>query len=363
MIPQIPVKIAETARCALETIGRTEDVRFSPDNQTLALAGFKKKCCLLLRIDVRPSVRRPRVVITDSLEVVSPGISLVHGLDFLDDHTLAIANRDGFVSLIELPPPPWQGRTCEVAPRLCFSAATGAAVHSPGSVAVLKDAVGNPLFLTCENFAHHVSRHEIDPHPNCAVKTSRVLFSRGLSIPDGIAVSQDGRWIAVSSHDTKDVKIFDVHLPGGVDTEAAGVLSRAGYPHGLRFTSDDQRIIVADAGDPWVHIYERGESWQGEHFPARSVPVISEEAFERGRFDPKIGVNLQEGGPKGIDIDKTGSVLVATCEEQPLAVFALSEILGRQPAPMPIRLGKAARWPWKLMTDAIGKLARAASSF
>jgi hypothetical protein len=363
MIPQVPVKLTEPVRRALAAIGRTEDVRFSPDNRTLAIAGFQKKCCLLLRIDVRPSARRPRVAIADCVEVVSTGIRLVHGLDFLDDNTLAIANRDGFVSIIELPPPPWAGRTCEVPPRFQFSAAAGAAVHSPGSVAVIKDAGTGPVFLTCENFAHHVSRHELDPGPNYALGTSQVLFRRGLAIPDGIAVSRDGRWIAVSSHDTKDVKIFDASMPGGVDTEPIGVLSRAGYPHGLRFTSDDRRIVVADAGEPWVHIYERGESWQGEHAPARSVPVISDEAFQRGRFDPKIGINLQEGGPKGIDIDKTGSVLVATCEEQPLAVFALSQILGREPAPMPVRLAKAARWPWKLMADAIGKLARAASSF
>lgn len=362
MLPQVPVKIAPAAQRALKAIGRTEDIRFSPDNRTLALAGFYKKCCLLVRVDVCPS-RRPRIAISDCLEVVSTGISLVHGLDFLDDDTLVFANRDGFVSVLELPRPPWSGRTCEIAPRLQFSAGTGAVVHSPGSVAVIKDAIGHPVFLTCENFAHHVSRHEIHPHEGYAVKASRVLLNRGLAIPDGISVSHDGQWLAVSSHNTNDVKLYKAPLRDGVDTEPSGVLSDAGYPHGLRFTSGDERIIVADAGERVVHIYERGESWQGGRAPARSVPIISEDAFQRGRFDPKLGINLQEGGPKGIDIDKTGSILAATCEEQPLAFFALSQVLGNHAAPVSVRIAKAAHWPWKLMADVFGKLARAASSF
>jgi hypothetical protein len=48
---------------------------------------------------------------------------------------------------------------------------------------------------------------------------------------------------------------------------------------------------------------------------------MSEEAFLHGRH------NAQEGGPKGIDIDKTSEVIVTTCESQPLAFFELSKIL------------------------------------
>jgi hypothetical protein len=44
--------------------------------------------------------------------------------------------------------------------------------------------------------------------------------------------------------------------------------------------------------------------------------------FRRGRYNPF------EGGPKGLDIDAGGNVLVVTSEFQPLAFFGLSTMLG-----------------------------------
>ncbi len=361
MVPELPVKMSLAVRRALEEIGRTEDIRFSPDNRTLAIAAIRKKRCLLLRIAVRASATRPRVVIRDFLNVISSGISLVHGLDFIDNQTLAIANRDGFLSIIEFPLGNWSGRTCEVVPRMQMLGSPGSEVHSPGSVAVTRDARRNLALLTCENFVHHVSRHEIDPQNGYALKSSRVLLKHGLIVPDGISVSHDGQWIAVSSHETHEVHLYESSLPLGLDTRPQGTLSHAGYPHGLRFTSDDGHIVVADAGERVVHIYERGPSWDGEHMPLRSVNVIGAEAFERGRFDPKIGINRQEGGPKGIDIDKTGSVLATTCEEQPLSFFSLSSILGHRTKPVSRLSNTRARWPWKMMTRVWGKLSNIAS--
>lgn len=357
MVPQLPAKISRTVRSCLEPLGRTEDVRFSPDNKTLAIAGYINGLCLLLRIKVRDPRSHPRIAIHDALTVVSSGISRAHGVDFLDDRTVVIGNRDGFLSVIELPGTPWAGRTCEVEPQMQISASIGAKVDSPGSVVVINDNSGNPVFLTCDNFAHSVSRHEIDRQIGYSLKTSRVLVSRGLDIPDGIAVSHDGQWLAVSSHNTHDVKLYEMALPNGEDTEPAGVLSNAGYPHGLRFTANGERIVVADAGDRIVRIYERGSTWHGEHLPERCVPVISVDAFERGRAHPEIGINPEEGGPKGIDIDNTESVLVTTCEEQPLAFFSLSQVLDRQPAPK--RLGITIDRPWEILTKALGRLPRA----
>ncbi len=147
-------------------------------------------------------------------------------------------------------------------------------------------------------------------------------MEQGLNIPDGIAVSNDGRWIAVSSHGTQDVKLFDSSAPLGPESDPAGVLRRANYPHGLRFTSDDRYILVADAASPNVYVYERGQSWAGTRDPARSVAVLDEATFVRGHTNP------EEGGPKGLDIDKTGTLLAITCEEEQLAFFALNSVLG-----------------------------------
>lgn len=108
----------------------------------------------------------------------------------------------------------------------------------------------------------------------------------------------------------------------GPDTEPAGVLQHAGYPHGVRFTNDDRRILVADAGSRMVHVYAGDGDWNGHRAPARSVAVLDEETFQRGRASP------EEGGPKGLDIDRSNSVVAVTCEEQTLAFFSLASMIG-----------------------------------
>ena len=101
-----------------------------------------------------------------------------------------------------------------------------------------------------------------------------------------------------------------------------GILRRSTYPHGLRFTSDGQFIVVADAGSPFVNIYQKnGSDWRGICNPLLSFRVLDEENYLRGNHNP------EEGGPKGIDLHHAQNILVTTCESQPLAFFDLDAIL------------------------------------
>ena len=253
----------------------------------------------------------------DFLEVTSGGIGLVHGLDFIDDQTLVIANRDGHVSVVPLPTGEMAGRRMHVAPVAEVRGRFLSRTKSPGSVGVRRDADGLISLLVCNNYTHHVSRHVLDPQAGYRVVANSVVLRRSLRIPDGIALSHDGEWIAVSSHGTHDVKMFSTGGKLRPWSAPAGTLRQANYPHGLRFSSDDQHVLVADAGAPVIHVYHRGLGWGGKRSPERSVVVLDEEAFARGRY------NEQEGGPKGIDIDRTNRVLAVTCEEQSLAFFSL----------------------------------------
>ena len=54
---------------------------------------------------------------------------------------------------------------------------------------------------------------------------------------------------------------------------------------------------------------------------------MSEAVFARGHHNP------QEGGPKGIDIDRSYTVLAASSEAQPLAFFDLDSLLAQAPNP------------------------------
>ncbi|MDG4888836.1 hypothetical protein [Mesorhizobium sp. WSM4887] len=75
-----------------------------------------------------------------------------------------------------------------------------------------------------------------------------------------------------------------------------------------------------------VHVYASEEGWKGRRTPSRSVAVLDDESFLRGR------ASVEEGGPKGLDIDRSNRVVAVTCQEQPLAFYGLSSIVGRRAA-------------------------------
>lgn len=83
-----------------------------------------------------------------------------------------------------------------------------------------------------------------------------------------------------------------------------------------------RHILVADAGSRMVRVYAGDGDWNGHRMPTRSVTVLDEDTFLRGRASP------EEGGPKGLDVDRSNCVVAVTCEEQTLAFFALLSILG-----------------------------------
>ena len=322
MIAGINFKASAAVRAALSAIGRTEDLRFSPDNRLLAIAGYARKRLLVLRVDIEAGPDGPDVTIHDHMELTSDDMGEIHGLDFIDDRTLAIANRDGVVAIFSLPREEPVGQSRAISAIRRIRGKRPCKLNSPGSIVVRRESRGGISLLVCNNYTHLVTRHVINRWLGYRATSNQPLLKHGLDIPDGIAISGNGQWVAVSSHGTRDVKLYRMSASPGPDTEPAGVLQHAGYPHGLRFTGDDRHILVADAGSRMVHVYAGDGDWNGHRMPARSVTVLDEDTFLRGRASP------EEGGPKGLDIDRSNSVVAVTCEEQTLTFFALSSILG-----------------------------------
>jgi len=324
VVSQIDFKANDRIREVLANLGRTEDLRFSPDNRLLAIAGFGRSRCLILRIDIEHGPTGPRISIDDYMELTSAGIGEVHGIDFIDDRTLAIANRNGLVAILRLPEGELAGRRCRVEPVRQIRGSPFCKLETPGSIAVRREVNGKLSLLVCNNYAHRVTRHVLSRRSYRPWR-NRVLLKRGLDLPDGLALSHNGQWIAISSHNTHDIKMFYASAPLGPETEPAGILRDAVYPHGLRFTADDRHILVADSGSPVIYVYDCETDWRGSRAPSRSIVVLDDETFMRGR------TNIQEGGPKGVDIDRSNNVVAITCEEQTLAFFPLAAILGDRP--------------------------------
>jgi len=316
------VAASPAVEAALAALGRTEDVRFAPSGRRLAVAGFGNGTIAMIDLAVTVGRTGPVVAIEQVTSLGAAGLVQPHGIDWLDEHTLLVADRGGEVLALRLSVD-GAGRPERLDPVERSVGAFGELVE-PGSLLVDRRG-GATAVLVCDNRASTVTSHRIDADARrLDVAPAEVLLRRWLDIPDGIAISPDGTWMAVSNHVPQLVLLYRLDRELGVDAEPDGVLRGVAYPHGLRFTADGGHLVVADAGRPLLHVFRRrGDGWGGVQHPSASVRAMDEAVFEAGRHNP------QEGGPKGLDVDPGGRILAVTAECQPLAFFDLPGLLSR----------------------------------
>jgi len=313
---------SDDVRERLAALGRTEDLRLSPSGRRLAIA-----CYAIDRIAVGEIELSPGGVRLTRLELLSsPVVRQPHGVDFVDDDTLVVASREGGLAVLPIPAGDVPPTAWEVRPSAVLRPAGTAA--SPGSVAVRASGDGSHELLVCVNWAHTLTRHRLD---GAALSTGEVAARRWLDVPDGVAISHDGHWVAVSNHFSHSVFVYERSSLGD-EAEPVAILRGATYPHGLRFTADGERLVVADAGAPHVHVFASPASgWRGACYPAATLAVLDDPTFARGHHAP------EEGGPKGLELDPRTNVLLVTCEETPLLC---------------VDAGSVVDDPWRVGTDA-----------
>ena len=296
-------------------MGRTEDVRFAPSGRRLAFACYADERIAVADVEITRSASGPEIAVT-SLELLqSPALHEPHGIDFVDDDTLVVGNRAGGIVPLRLPPPGVEGELTPIdggQPRL---------VDAPGSVAVRSLGDGRHEVLACDNWANTVTRHTLGG--DGALTAGEVIARKWLDLPDGLALSGDGHWLAVSNHNSHNVLVF-AYPTVSEESDPVGILRGVHYPHGLRFVTGDRHLFVADAGAPHVHVFAASTGgWHGVGYPAAAIRVMDDETFARGHVSP------EEGGPKGIDVEPRTSVLAVTSECQPLAFFDVAPALDR----------------------------------
>jgi hypothetical protein len=318
-------------RAALDRVGQSEDVKFSPNSRLVALPSYDRNAITVLTVDISNGANGPRVTVIDVAELTAPGLDFPHGVDFLDDRTLLVANRLANVTAYRLP----------AADRVRAGASLEAIaappdrwfepLNSPNSIAVVGSANGEREVLIGHRFLRMLTRHVLQHEDSgaLAVTANELLLHEWIAIVDGVAVSPDGAWLALSNPPHHNVLVYERSRSLQADSEPDCILRGGVYPHGLCFSPDGRHLLVADAGSPHVHLFTReGDSWSGVQYAADALRVMDDDRFERGH------TNLREGGPKGLDIDATGRVLAVTSRLQPLAFFdaaALIERSVRQP--------------------------------
>ncbi len=331
---------------AISALGRTEDVRFSPDGRRVAIACFHSGAVAVVDIEVSGGQTSPSVAHTALTRLVAADLEEPHGVDWLDEGTLIVADRAGCIGLLDVPDSR-PGEAVDLSVDLLEFDGVFADIYGPGSVTVLRREAAAAEVLVCNNWGNCVTRTRLTRSDRWTVSDSRISLRRFLDIPDGVAASHDGSWVAVSNHNRQVVLVYEgeesnVSAAEAVDRVPVGVLRGSSYPHGLRFTRSGDLLAVADAGSPFVHVHRcGGQGWSVAGYPSAAIRVLSEEEFESGNGRP------DEGGPKGLDLDPTERVLAVTCEAAPLRWFDW-------------RAAKAAGPPWRadLVALEIGSLER-----
>ena len=313
---------ARDVQAAIARIGRTEDVQFSPGGRRLALPGLKTNRLLVLDVEAEAGAVPPKVSLTGFLEVECDAFSAPHGVAWLDESILIVANREGLVSVVALPADR-KDASISVEPVRTIGGDGADLVKTPGSLIVSSVGLGLVELIVCNNYVDHVTRHLLDRRDSCAVIASELLLDDGIAVPDGIARSRCGRWLAVSNHDHRNVLLFRNDQRIARSAEPQGSLAGISYPHGLEFSGDGRSLIVADAGAPFVRLFRSEDGdWAGPRDPSESIRVLGSADFRRGNHTPR------EGGPKGIDLSRDNRLMVTSCESRPLAFFDMQGLLG-----------------------------------
>ena len=334
----ISVFASDEVSMRLKNLGRTEDIKFSPDCRRLAIAGFEKDKILILDINVVPSHNGISVGLTDFVEITSPSLHRPHGLAFIDDETLIVANRRGEAPIFKIPPSGEGKKKFNIRALLIIGCNDEHKLETPGSVSVRCLEHNRFEILICNNYVNYVTRHILEKKEHLKLISNEIFLSDELRVPDGVAVNNNNRWIAISNHDRHCVSLYQNKPQLNPQSKQDGILRNINYPHGVRFTSDDNYVIVADAGSPYVIIYAKtGDSWEGTRKPRATLRVMDEDTYLRGKNMP------QNGGPKGIDIDRDMNVLVTTCEEKVLQFFDLRRVLRQRRVPLDRRI-KNLQW-------------------
>ena len=119
------------------------------------------------------------------------------------------------------------------------------------------------------------------------------------------------------------VFVYEHASLAGAEAAPVGILRGVTYPHGLRFAGGDERLLVADAGAPHVHVFAASTGVARRRLPGRDDRRHGRRDLPRGPPHP------EEGGPKGLDLDPRTNMLLVTSEETPLSCFDAGAIVER----------------------------------
>ena len=317
----------DSVRRTLAQIGRTESVAVSPDGCRLALAAYNRNQIYVFEMVASREGERVEIRVPTCAAITSSALRQPHGCTFLDDDHLLVCNRGGDVALFHVPDTEPAGGEVRAAPLAVINGKgyVRATVKTPGS------AVAYPLgdqryrVFVCNDQWHFVTSHIVTLGGINEITNEGVRIEHSLQIPDGICLSADYRWIAISNHVRGEVHIFANTPELNRRIHPVANLKGSVCPHGLNFDSTGH-LYVADAASPYVHVYEKhGVDWHDRQAPTKSLRLLDNDTFYKGRYAAR------EGGVKGVYVDRRANVLITTHKLGVLHFYDLPALMSQLP--------------------------------
>jgi hypothetical protein len=303
---------------------RTEDVKFSPSGRILAMVSTAGRM-FLFTVDTRSRpIRVERYMELESTSLCSP-----HGVDFLAEDIVAVANRSGCMGFCRVPPvdawvdcmpvEPFQEMDCAWFGRKGSTRPVDGRhiVCGPGSVR----ADGKQLLVGCNNLSTVTAHPYRLERGTIETEDPTVTARDGLEIIDGVALSHDGRWFALSEHHYGRVMIYR-----SADKTLSAVLRDPDlhHPHGLCFSRTGRTLCVSDAEERYLHVFCGSGKWDKSMDESTfKLAAVEEEAYRKTKESTPEQFRSLEGGIKGVDIDPSDRIVATTCQNQMLRFFEL----------------------------------------
>lgn len=309
----------------ISSMGRTEDITFSPDAKQLAIVAFNENKIYLFDLEVVGVADLQTIKISKCIIISSKYFNSPHGLSFVGTEHFLVASRGADLTLFECPKHTDEVMEISLEPlHIAQGRRLMGRIHCPGSVASYEINKSMHRVFVCNNYINTIVEFELDLRSPIKMKNKGVLIKRDLSTPDGVSVSPDQKWVAVSNHDSGTVKIYRLDSKLNRFTPHCGELTGIAFPHGIQFSDDGTKVFVTDGGSQYLHLYQSDDGNWDKSLSPTYLKVVEDDVFPLARINP------MEGGIKGVDITNFDQLLVTSADYQVLNFYSVKHLLDIQ---------------------------------
>src|SRR3989344_2306410 len=150
--------------------------------------GANRRCELVVRMDCQFENGQKVLYLTDAVEVASTSLQRPHGLCWISNSIIAVASREGNVSLFDIPPADRLTALHTLEPLSVIGKQETELLSTPGSLCARDLGAGLHELWVCNGFSHYVTHHLLNAAAGFSHLDAQLLMQHGLEVPDGVAL-------------------------------------------------------------------------------------------------------------------------------------------------------------------------------